>query len=441
MRDELLRRGAHALFGASTLLTLSCSSGDEAEATDAEVEATQANDAATVQDAKRADAAIVDARMPAAGDAALPGRRPSESAPWDAAAPDMRAKPEGTIDAGAAAVREAAVGEGASDAARQPDASAPQAVEAGLLPTDAMAPRPPQPALAPRLVSRQYEGELCPADSLSISAAGDDSAITIVFSTDVQGDGSRVSRRCTIRLGFEVPAGHAFGNLHVYASGYAAGSEGSAGLTMDYAFSGQEATQRARFDALREDYVVHGKFDRVWSPSCADDSKVELVLDVDLSVSGDQQLLLSALDMGFHYSDGALWKRCADDSILRPPPAAKDQACAGPAQHPCAEGLLCDLFDAWHGEDHLLQGECADPAERLPPAQEGSACGGVTDIACADGLRCHYTSEARARRDVLGLCARPVGRKDDRCGGYPAVTCAEGLVCSENARDRCVASD
>jgi len=290
------------------------------------------------------------------------------------------------------------------------------------------------------LSSTRYEGELCPPGSLVASEAGDHSALTITFSVDVQGGAGveNLSKGCALKLGFDVPVGYAFSNLHVYASGAALGAEGSADLTLRYGFAGQSATQTARFAPLTDEYVEYGRFDEIWSPSCmGQGSRVELLLDVEAHVTGDYVLGLSALDVAFTHHDGARWKRCADGQIVAPAPSAQGEDCGGPAKQPCASGLVCDLIDSRFARDELLAGVCVDPSLPAATAAADEACGGVANIPCTSSLRCHYTSAQRAALDARGTCTPTGGGEGDRCGGYPLLPCGAGLFCNSHARDRC----
>lgn len=322
------------------------------------------------------------------------------------------------------------------------DASATmQTADGALSMPDAAVPLLGQGELGLWLVSTHYEGELCPPGSVIASEAGDHSALTITFSADVQGGMGvdSLSKRCTLKLGLDVPVGYAFSNLHVYASGAALGSEGSADLTMRYGFAGQSATQTASFAPLTDEYVEYARFDELWSPSCVagQASRVELVLDVEAHVTGDYLLGLSALDVAFTYPDGARWKRCADGQIVAPAPSARGEDCAGPPKQPCTAGLVCDLIDSRSARDELLTGVCVDPEGPAATAAVDESCGGVANIPCAPSLRCHYTSAQRAALGARGTCTLAGGDVGDRCGGYPVLKCGDGLFCNSHARDRC----
>lgn len=440
-------------------LTSACAADAErSDVGDAELAPAESSDGAVRSDA-RTPAALPDAgpgtKRDGSLDATHPQREPDvgpEPSELDAELPSQDAeqgpdKPPGARDDGATP-RDAKAeverdGSLAADAAAtDAAAAAPSDAAAHDAATDAAAPQLPLDELVPKLVERKYEGALCPPDSVDISAAGDHSALTAVFSEQLAADGSDtpVEKGCTLRLGFELPAGYALGNLRIYAQGYAGGTEGSADLTLSLSYRDQQAKQSASFMGLTDEYLVHERFDQVWSPSCGGSRRVELVLSVDGRVRGDHLLTVTALDVGFQYGDGAAWKRCDTDQVVQPPPSRLGASCGGPARHPCAEGLHCDLLDAV-GPDELLEGVCIQRGARTQPAAKGERCGGVNDVACTSGLRCHHTSEARATLDTRGWCAPNGGRAEDRCAGFPALMCAEGFFCSKQSRNRCVASD
>jgi hypothetical protein len=299
--------------------------------------------------------------------------------------------------------------------------------------------------LHPTLMGDDYEGELCPPGSLSISPAPDGSAITVSFASELDAEKAQatVSGSCKLKLSFDVPSGHTFGNVHMFAYGRSLSTEGGSNLSIRYAFAGQSESQTfaASYSLSdRESFLMFGKSDRVWSPSCDGDERVELVLDIAASASGNTNFALGMIDFGFGYIDGAQWKRCSDGSVARPPASAEGEPCAGPPSHPCEPHLRCAVYDARHDMDELLSGACYDPDTTASALTKGLPCSDELKLFCDSKSVCHYSSEARrAKPGVLGACAAKVSGEGDRCLGAPSLSCGSGLFCSNNGAATCVA--
>lgn len=298
-------------------------------------------------------------------------------------------------------------------------------------------------ALTPRLVSEEYDGPLCPRGTLSVDPGmgGGPLKIRLAARLDADDAASTVRATCRVKLRLEIPGRYTFASAHLYANGHGGSSSGDANLSIRYGIVGASESQSIRrsYDGPAQPFQLYGSFDSVWSPSCQGDGRIEVVLDIDASASGDARLSLHELELGFSHVDGAVWKRC-DGALVRPRPSGKGLACAGLARQPCESGLACALRDAPHVSEPLLTGVCIDPMERSALRAAGEPCNVGRGLACRADLVCHYAGSLRVD-GLLGVCTARSGRRGDRCGGSPALSCEAGMLCSVEAGSTCQPGD
>ncbi len=245
--------------------------------------------------------------------------------------------------------------------------------------------------------SAQYDGALCPAESISFGDVNQQ-GVSLGFSaaeSDATTTGSpAVGKLCEVVVPLSIASGYKFAdpqicfnysafreNGDVYPPIFSVGYGYRGGATH---WSGRFVTEESAYECLTLAVPP--------TESCASET-VELVLTIVAVAQPGSYLSVVDLVADFAYDGGAKWASCGDAPL--PGPAAFHETCGGQNDRPCAAGFVCGLRHEAEGFD---TGTCVFPDERF--AREGQRCGGAARVLCEPDLVCLVESPT----DELGTC-------------------------------------
>lgn len=165
----------------------------------------------------------------------------------------------------------------------------------------------------PELSLVEYDGSLCPPDSLAFSSSS--GAATLTTSTDHTGE-----QQCRILLELTIPAGYRFRRPVVYTQGWALAvtedeSPAPSRVTMRYSMGGETLTSEHTVIGLppseKSDSFVLIDTPDLKVPECEDPTQlttVDFEIVVEVAIPEDGLLHISALD--WNLVDGVRWRRC-----------------------------------------------------------------------------------------------------------------------------------
>jgi hypothetical protein len=168
----------------------------------------------------------------------------------------------------------------------------------------------------PELHLAEYDGSLCPPESLAFSSSS--GTATLTTSTDHIGE-----QQCKLRLEVTLPAGYRFRRPIVYVGGWALSltedqSPVSARVTMHYSMGGEPLTSEHTVIALaptdKSDAFLLIDTPDLKVPECEDDSSphtIDFEIAVEVAIPDEVMLHISALD--WNLVDGVRWRRCGEE--------------------------------------------------------------------------------------------------------------------------------
>lgn len=165
----------------------------------------------------------------------------------------------------------------------------------------------------PELRLAEYDGSLCPADSLGFSSSS--GAATLTTSTDHMAE-----QQCRMLLEVTVPAGYRFRKPIIYVGGWALSlsedeSPVNSRVTMHYSMGGETLTSEHTVIGLpptdKSDSFLLVDTPDLQTPECEDatkPTKLEFEIKVEVAIPDEGMLHISALD--WNLVDGVRWRRC-----------------------------------------------------------------------------------------------------------------------------------